>query len=308
VIGHAKPDGDAISSVAGLVQVLKNSGIEAQGCIADALPWFYRDIAGAELIVAPEALADRAFDTYVAVDASDLERLGEATALIEGGVPHVTLDHHSTNEGFGELDFCDPSYAATAMIVHDIAAALGKLDGALAQILLLGIATDTGFFRHGNTDARAFAYAAELTRLGARIRPIAQAALEHRTPKAIQLLAKMLASVQFAAEGRIAYGQVSAEMLSATGCAEEDTEGFVGELQAIHAVEAVVLFTEWPAGQVHVSLRSKDRLDVSRVAAAFGGGGHLRAAGCTLQPADVPRAVGRVVPAVVRALVTDVSG
>ncbi|GAB4311436.1 MAG: bifunctional oligoribonuclease/PAP phosphatase NrnA [Candidatus Bipolaricaulota bacterium] len=302
VIGHASPDGDAIGSVAGLVLILRKQGKKAVGCIADGVPWFYRSLLGEDLIRTPDQIEGAVFDTVVAVDSSDLARLGDAQALLRGGAPDIVLDHHRTNRGFGRLNYCDPDSPATALIVYEIAQALVPVDVELAQILLLGIATDTGFFKYGNSDHRVLEVATELVKRGASLQRIASAVLENKTPNGLKLLAKMLDTVTLAADGKLAYGWVSAAMLSETGCTQQEAEGFVGEVRALHGVEVALLFVESPPGEVHVSLRSKSHVDVSEIAVELGGGGHPRAAGCLLKVPGVREAVQEVVPIAIRAL------
>jgi len=302
VVGHIRPDGDAIGSVAALTLILRKLGAEAEGCIPDRIPWFYREIRGTRVLQGVEELRGRTFDTVAVLDSSDISRIGNAVELFPDRVPDVVLDHHVTNTGFGTLNLCEPGYAATAMIVHEIGRRLVPYDRELAELLLLGIATDTGFFKYATVDDRAFAVAAELARQGARIQPIASAVLEHRTPKTIRLLVDMFRTLRLEAGGRLAYAYVSAEMLRRAGCDEEETEGFVGEIRALHGVEVAILFTEWPEGEVHVSLRSKSYVDVSRVARTLGGGGHPRAAGCTLYVTRLQDAITKVVEAARSAL------
>ncbi len=302
VIGHASPDGDAIGSVAGLVLILRRRGKQAIGCIADGVPWFYRPLLEKDLIHTPQILGESRFDTVVTVDSSDLARLGDAQALLGGDPPDIVLDHHQTNQGFGRLNYCDPHSPATALIVYEIAQALGPIDEELAQILLLGIATDTGFFKYGNTDHRVLEVATELVKRGASLQRIASAALENKTLNGLKLLARMLATVTLAADGKLAYGWVSATMLAETGCTEQEAEGFVGEVRALHGVEVALLFVESPPGEVHVSFRSKSHVDVSEIAVELGGGGHPRAAGGLLKVPGVREAIQKVVPIAIRAL------
>jgi len=302
VIGHIKPDGDDISSVASLVSILRKAGKTAEGCIADQIPWFFKKLPGIGLIKGVGELRGYEFDTSITVDASDLSRIGDAIELLRGGIPDIAIDHHKTNEGFGRIDFCDPSYAAAAMIVYEIGKALVDYDPQLAEMTLLGIATDTGFFRYSNTDERVFTYAAELVREGADIRRIAEAVLEHRTVNEISLLIDMFKTLKLSAGGRLATAYISAEMIERNGCTEDDTSGMVGELRAIDGVEVAILFVEWPERNVHVSLRSKERVDVSGIAIAFGGGGHARAAGCGFTGSDLGSVRKKVIAAAERAL------
>ncbi|MGC9530116.1 MAG: DHH family phosphoesterase [Candidatus Bipolaricaulaceae bacterium] len=296
VIGHIRPDGDDISSVAGLVYILRRAGKLARGCIADQLPWYYHALPGTDLIARPEEVRDFRFDTAITVDASELARIGEAQALLGGSPPDVTLDHHRTNPGFGRLNFCDPRCAATALIVHEIGKALVTVDAELAQILLLGIATDTGFFKYETANPAVLATAAELVQAGGSLPRIAAAVLENRTLAGLKLLARTLDTVTVTAGGKLAYGWVSAGMLRATGCSQEDAEGFVGEIRALHGVEVAILFVEPTPGQVHVSLRSKTHVDVSELAQALGGGGHPRAAGCVLTVPTLQHAIDKLIP------------
>ena len=297
VVGHVRPDGDAIGSVAALTLILRKLGAQAEGCIPDPVPWFYREVSGTRVLRTVEELRGKEFDTVVVLDSSDLDRIGDAVELFPARTPDVVIDHHVTNSGFGLLNLCAPDYAAVSLIVHEIGKRLVEYDRELAELLLLGIATDTGFFKYESVDAQVFEAAAELARYGARIQPIASAVLEHRTPNTIRLLTEMFHTLHLELGGKLAYAYVSAGMLRRTGCREEDTEGFVGELRAIHGVEVAILFSEWPEGEVHVSLRSKSYADVSRVALRFGGGGHPRAAGCTLKVTRLEEAIYPVVAA-----------
>lgn len=295
VIGHIKPDGDDISSVASLVLILRKMGKAAEGCIADQIPWFYQDLHGVSVIKTVEELKDYRYDTVVTVDASELSRIGDAIKLLNGNPPDIILDHHKTNPGFGQLDFCDPEYAATAIIVYEIGKDLVEYDPELAETTLLGIATDTGFFKYGNTDYKVLSYAAELIRAGADIQRIASAVLEHRTLNEIKLMTEMFDTLQVAEDGKLAWAYISTEMLTRNGCTEEETEGLVGEIRAIHGVEIAILFIEWPKHHVHISFRSKSYADVSEIALGFGGGGHARAAGCSCKNVDLEPLMEKVV-------------
>ncbi len=286
VIGHINPDGDDISSVASLVMILKALGKTAEGCIDADHSGFLQRLAGNDLIKNVAQLRSYTYDTSITVDASDLARIGDAVELLEGGTPDIVLDHHKSNIGFGRINFCDAAYAATAMIVFEIAEQLVDFDQDLAEMLLLGIATDTGFFRYSSVDDRVFAYAATLVRHGARIGKIAEAVLEHRTLNEIHLLTDMFTTIKLSADGKLASAYVTAEMMEKAECTDDDTAGLIGQIRSIGGVEVAIMFIEWPKGSVHISLRSKERVDVSLIALNHGGGGHARAAGCSLS--DVP--------------------
>ncbi|MCK5826979.1 bifunctional oligoribonuclease/PAP phosphatase NrnA, partial [Candidatus Bipolaricaulota bacterium] len=269
-------------SVEALVVILRKMGKTAEGCIADPLPGFFERLSSDGAIKGLDELRDYAYDTSITVDSSDLARIGDAVELLENGMPDITLDHHKSNLGFGKMNFCDSDYAATAMIVYEIGKQLVEFDSALAETLLLGIATDTGFFRYASADERVFAYAAALVRTGANIGRITQAILEHRTLNEIHLHTAMFKTLKILADGRLAAAYVTAEMMKDTGCTDDDTAGLVGQLRAIGGVEVAIMFIESSQGTIHISLRSKNIVDVSEIALKFGGGGHARAAGCSI--------------------------
>ncbi len=295
VIGHIRPDGDDVSSVAALVVILRKMGKTAEGCIADPLPNFFERLSGNGAIKGVDELRDYAYDTSITVDSSDLARIGDAVDLLKDDMPDITLDHHKSNVGFGKINFCDSAYAATAMIVYEIGKQLVELDSALAETLLLGIATDTGFFRYASADERVFAYAAELVRTGANIGRITQAILEHRTLNEIHLHTAMFKTLKILANGRLAAAYVTAEMMKETGCTDDDTAGLVGQLRAIGGVEVAIMFIESSQGTVHISFRSKNIIDVSEIALKFGGGGHARAAGCSILDAKLDELMSNVI-------------
>ena len=281
VLGHIRPDGDDISSVASLVMILRKADKTAEGCIADGRSPFLERLDRARIIKGVDALRDYAYDTAITVDASELVRIGDAAELLEGRPPDITLDHHKSNRGFGKINVCDPAYAPTAMIVYELGERLVDFDPDLAEMLLLGIATDTGFFRYASVDERVFAYAALLVREGANIGRITEAVLEHRTLNEIHLTTAMLDTLKLSADGRLATAYVTAEMIEGAGCTDDDTSGLIGEIRSIAGVEVAVMFIESPEGSVHISLRSKQAVDVSEIALQFNGGGHARAAGCS---------------------------
>jgi phosphoesterase RecJ-like protein len=302
VIGHIKPDGDDISSVVTLVLILRRMGKTAEGCIAGDIPWFYKDLRDVSLIKSVDDLRDYQYDTAVTVDASELSRIGDAAELLKGRKPDITLDHHQTNVGFGAIDFYDSAYAATAVIIYEIGKELVEYDAQLAEINLLGIATDTGFFKYSNTDYKVFSYAAELVKVGASIQRISSAVLEHRTMNEVKLLSEMFAELRIEEEGRLAWSYISVEMLRRTGCRDDNAGGLVGEIRSMYGVEIAVLFIEWPGKEVHVSLRSKNYADVSKIAVQFGGGGHVRAAGCSCNDVDLEDIMKRVIDSARKAL------
>ncbi|WP_036223315.1 DHH family phosphoesterase [Mesoaciditoga lauensis] len=296
IMGHIKPDGDDISSVATLALMLRKTGKEAEGCIADNIPWFYKEIPGVSVIKNVDDLANYEYDTSITVDASEISRIGDSVKLLKNGKPDITLDHHKTNVGFGEYDFYDSNYAATAVIVYEIGKMLGiEYTPELAEINLLGIATDTGFFKYSNTDRKVFQYASELVGAGANIQHIASAVLEHKTLNEIKLQSEMINTLKVEENGKLAWAYISYDMFKRNNCTDEDAGGFVSDIRALYGVEVAILFIEWPENQVNISFRSKNYVDVSEIALAFGGGGHERASGCSCKGEKLEEMMEKVI-------------
>jgi phosphoesterase RecJ-like protein len=302
VIGHIKPDGDDISSVVSLVMIMRKLGKTAEGCIAGEIPWNYRKLDGVELIKGVSELAGYQYDTAVTVDCSDLSRIGDAAALLKGQKPDINIDHHQTNSGFARLDLYDSTYAATAVIIYEIGKELVEYDKPLAQINLLGIATDTGFFKYSNVDRKVFDYAARLVNAGASVQQISSAILESRTLKQVKLLCQTFDRLHIEEQERLAWAEISFQMLKAAGCTDDDADDIVEEIRSLQGVEIAVLFIEWPKEDIHISFRSKNYADVSKVASKFGGGGHARAAGCTCKNANLEKISKMVIDEASRAL------
>jgi phosphoesterase RecJ-like protein len=225
--------------------------------------------------------------------------LGEALAALD--CTKACIDHHVAYDAFVPAAVVDSTACATSLLVYELAGRMGvAVDREMAEALYTGIACDTGWFRFDNTDGRALAAAAALAAGGARPAAL-YARVQGGVPvEQVRLLGLALSSVAFAADGRIAWIAIDREMLQRAGAVGTETENLLDHVKYLAGVDVAVLFKETEAG-TRVSLRSRERVDVSRLAAGFGGGGHVRAAGATLaQPMAAARRA--VLEAVERAL------
>lgn len=196
----------------------------------------------------------------------------------------VNIDHHVTNGRDGEYCLIDPGAAATGVLIHRILAAMGiPVDPAIAVNLYVAVVTDTGSFRYSNANPEAFEVAAEMVRRGVDPWEVTEHLFESQDPKRIGLLGRVLSSLEFAADGRIAAITTLRKDLEAFSLGRDSLEGFINYPRSIAGVEVAVAFREEGDGEVRVSFRSKGRVDVSRVASAFDGGGHRNASGCTIR-------------------------
>ncbi|MBT1247373.1 MULTISPECIES: bifunctional oligoribonuclease/PAP phosphatase NrnA [unclassified Thermosipho (in: thermotogales)] len=284
VIGHIMPDGDDISSVLSLSLGLKKLGKEILSSIDWKIPGYFHEIDEVKYIRNYDEIDIYGFnpDVIVVVDASSPDRVGRFSEVLKD-FKVIVIDHHATNTYFGDINWVDPSFGATAQMVLRINKELQvEYDEKLALVNLMGIETDTGFFRYSNADERVFNDAAYLISLGARPDVIARMILENKRLEQFKLLSRMIDNLRVECDGKVAYSFLSKEDYEEFNCTDEDSGGFVSEIRAIKGVEIAIFFYEYVKGEIHISFRSKEWFDVSKIAFSLGGGGHPRAAGVTM--------------------------
>ena len=284
-VTHENPDGDALGSLVAMSHVLGALGKDCPPFIDERelpLPREYRFLDTEGLLsVPPEDLDER---TVVFLDCGNLER-NPAQAFRHPGMRTINIDHHHDNTMFGGVNLVEPAASCTAEIVWDLMHGLGVTPTqAIAEALYVGLITDTGRFMYENTSPRAHRMAAELIEVGVEPHTIHTQVYENVPYGKLALLARGLAKVQRYDAGRLTVTELSAEDFAAAGAAESYSEGVIDHLRAVQgtAVAALVrdrISTEGRSER-KVSLRSSDeRVDVSRIARAQGGGGHPQAAG-----------------------------
>lgn len=279
VATHVRPDGDAIGSVLGLTSILRKLGKTADAYCQDPAPPAQAFLAGAHHI--RQRLVDPSvYDAAVLVDCGGLKRVGDALADSIQRIPLlINIDHHLNDAPFGDLYWVNSAASSTCEMLYDLCQYLRvPLDTDLAAQLYTGLLMDTGGFRFANTRQRVLEIAAELVAAGADPAYLAEQAYEAATPEAIQLLARVLGTIRFLADNRLASAELTQKMFTETGTSPVDSEGFINHLRSVKSVLLAMLFREDKDGVIHVSLRSKGPVDVAAFAKRHGGGGHRHAA------------------------------
>jgi len=305
LVTHVQPDGDAVSSLLAAALLLRALGKRYTPVIADRVPNKLRFLEGSGLI--RTARADeppgRLHDRVIALDCADFSRIGAAAAWCAPDARLLNIDHHPTNDGFGDVVLIKPEAAATAEILYELVNAMGvPWHRELAECIYTGILTDTGGFRYPNTTPASHRIASEMLERGAAGSQIAERLLERVPHSHVRLLKRALSTLSFAAGNRISWLTVTRADMAETEAETEDLEGLVNYPRNIEGVEVGILFKEVDDGKVKVSLRSAGAIDVAAFAKSFGGGGHVRAAGVTLDM-PLPDAVDTIVGAL-RGLMT----
>ncbi|GAA6734252.1 bifunctional oligoribonuclease/PAP phosphatase NrnA [Thermus oshimai] len=287
---HVDPDGDAIGSSLGLYRALKALGKEAYW-VAEP-PRFLRFLAKEEEYADPlEKLPPGA--TLVALDAADPSRV--VGAPVEGFV--INIDHHGTNPRFGQLAVVEPTKAATAQMVKELIDLLGvPWTEELATPVLTGIVTDTGNFRFANTTPEVLRVAAELLSYGVRLSEITDR-LQYRPPVYYQGLGAVLSTLRLHFGGLL----VTAHLPEDVDIPEEDSDGFVGVIRYVEG-SLVAVYLRRKGEGIKVSIRSRGGVSAQNIALKLGGGGHVPAAGATLEGLGLEEAYERVLEAVAEEL------
>ena len=272
---HIRPDGDSIGSTLGLMHYLRAQGKDARVLIDDDLPRIFKVLPGLEMIERPAEGVRYTADLLIVCDV-ELKRTGNVVSSVDA-VRVLNIDHHVTNDEEAEYLYLNPDYAATCEIMHDLIGAMGgtfSLD--VATCLYTGMATDTGFFRFSNTTPHTMRAAADLIEVG--VKPnIISVAMELKSYDEVMAQVCAIRNLEMFHDGMVAAVFIDEEKAKEV----TTTEGLLDKLRVIEGTQ-VVFFMKWLEKDTYrVSMRSKGT-NVSRIAQGFGGGGHIRAAGCTI--------------------------
>lgn len=279
LVGHVHPDGDCLGSVLALGLALEQLGKQVCWLAELPLPGMYLFLPGSDRFqaVPPPAFSDA---PVVTLDCGDQTRL----TYSGGNRIALSIDHHVSNNEFAEVNLVDVSAAATGELVYAIIEQIKvAVTPDIALALYVAIATDTGFFRYSNTRSSTLSLAGRLVELGVDPGRVAEIVHERKRFGTLKLLGYALDCLERSPDGRVAWMEVGHDHLARYEADIEETEGFVNYTRQIEGVEIGILFKEGPGDDVRVSIRSDSRWDVCKLAALFGGGGHPRAAGCTLK-------------------------
>ena len=280
---HVRPDGDALGSTAALWRAAAGAGKRARVVLLDAIPQRYGYLL-ADAAPAPaeqfDDLAERA-DLIVVVDTCAFGQLGPIDSALRARRAKVAvIDHHATADTVGARIWQDTSAAAAGVMIAELLDDLGwRIDANMAEALLAAIAMDTGWFRHANTDARALSAAARLVAAGVEPDRLYARLYQADRPQRLALLAAALRSLELSCNGRLAIISLTAEDFARTGARADETEDVVNEGLRIATVEVSAILIPTSDMGTRISLRSRGAVDVAAIAASFGGGGHVRAAG-----------------------------
>jgi phosphoesterase RecJ-like protein len=287
---HENPDADTLGAALGVAAIVEHRGGRATLVSTDPVPPLYSFLRGMDRFVSdPDENAE--YDLLVVCDCGSLDRLGGVLqrheALFER-LPRVLVDHHASNTDGGARDWVDPDAAATCELVTLLAAKLGvplnAAHGAMAAALMAGIVMDTSTFAHPNSTPRTLAVSAALVAAGAPLSDISRRLYRSKPDAQLRLFGRVLDRLEVTDGGRVIHSCLTDGDLAATGTESAHSEGLIDLLAQSETAEVAILFKESGPDATRVSVRTKPGgVDATALTGAFGGGGHARAAGATIQ-------------------------
>lgn len=282
IFTHMRPDGDAYGSALALSRALDFFGVQNCVLVESNCPSNLSFVEGIEKVC--QRLPFDA-SVYVTVDAADEERLGAFTQVFREGKRKkltINVDHHTSNTRYAQLNFVREC-AANCLNIFTLISYMGApIDALTANYLMLGLLTDSGNFSHDDVSAEAFAVAAKLMEAGADLPRLSYELFKKQTRQRAALYAETMSKIRYFFNNRFALIVISQEAMSRYGADYGMTEGFVDFPLTIDSVEVAASLLEMRKGQYRISLRSKRYANVNQIAGVYGGGGHVRAAGCML--------------------------
>ncbi|MCM1146056.1 MAG: bifunctional oligoribonuclease/PAP phosphatase NrnA [Clostridium sp.] len=278
ISGHIRPDGDCVGAVMSLYLYLKKALPKAQVDVFLEQPAdIFKCIKGIDVIQS-DFHTNMQYDVFFAMDCN-AERLGEAEPLFEKAGKRINIDHHISNTGCGDINIVEPDRSSTCELLYGLLEK-EQIDREIAQALYIGIIHDTGVFKYSNTSPETLQTAAELIRFGFDFPKLIDETFYEKTYIQSQIMGRaILESIRFL-DGRCIVSMVNKKTMHFYQAQPKDLDGIVNQLRIVKGVECAIFMYEVRPMEYKVSMRSNGAVDVAAIAVQFGGGGHVRAAGC----------------------------
>ncbi len=282
IFPHISADGDAVGSAFALKLALEEMGKQAVVFLEEEIQQRYLFAAeGLSYVVIGQAVPEVVWDLAISVDCADLARLGKRTEIFQSAAASILIDHHQFNPGFADANYVDVTWPAACMGIYALIEALQvPLHEKIATLLYVGLVTDTGGFRHSNTTPAAHEMAAKLLPYGICPSKVSQNVFDNMTRGRFLLNGEIIKRAEFFLQNKVCICYLPEDVFEKCGAVEEDAEGITDYLRNIEGVE-VGVFVKNREEVLKISMRAKSYVDVACIAANFGGGGHIRAAGAS---------------------------
>lgn len=302
IISHVGPDGDTLGSQLALKMLIDQINPEAKVdmVVTGKIPAVYEFLPLIELTKQSddERLYNK-YDLAISVDVAAIDRLGDALELYKNARKTINIDHHRTNNGFGDINFIEADASSTGEVIFDIVEHSNiNLTHDMAVCMFTAIVTDTGGFKFENTSAKTFVVASKLIEAGVKVDFVNKKCFDEKPMHMVKLHAWAVDNAVFEANNTVAYSIIKRADLERFGASDEHIDGISETLRKIQSVQVAFVAKETTKGDTKISLRSNDP-DVAKISEFFGGGGHRLAAGCTIHKTP-EEAVNEVLPIVIK--------
>ena len=284
ISGHIRPDGDCVGSCMGLYLYLKKVCPTAAIQVMLEKPAdVFSCISGIDDISSDFKPITEKFDVYIALD-SEKSRIGDAEIFFDQAKKRINIDHHISNaNGSGDVNYIVPTASSASELVYDVIGDKSAMDADIAKALYIGIIHDTGVFQYSNTSPKTMKIAAELISYGFDFSELIDKTFYEKTYIQNQILGRALLESILFMDGRCIVSMIDKKTMAFYNADSHDLEGIVNQLRNTKGVECGIFLYQTDTLEYKVSLRSNGGVDVAKVASFFGGGGHVRAAGVTMQ-------------------------
>jgi len=285
IAGHIRPDGDCVGSCTALYQYLTQNkedfGLNKIDVYLEPFGHEFNILSGAESIK-HDYTSEEVYDVFISLDCGSLDRLGDALKYFNSAKKTINIDHHISNLSFGQINHIVPDASSTCEVLFDLMEE-ERITVKIAEALYVGIIHDTGVFKHSNTTEKTMNTAGKLISKGIDFSALIDESFYSKTYMQNQILGRCLMESFQVMEGQIIVSVLSRKMLDFYGAGSADLEGIIDQLRVTKDTEVAIFLYEIDNQEYKVSMRSNNGVNVSKIAVYFGGGGHIKAAGCTMR-------------------------
>ena len=282
ITGHIRPDGDCVGSTMAMYMYLTKMFQEKEiDIFLEPIPEAYSCISRLDEVRTDYTTDVDCYDAFIVIDC-DCTRIGQAQPYYENAKLKINIDHHISNPGCGDINYVVPSASSASELVFDLIGEKG-LDKDTALAIYLGMIHDTGVFQYSNTSQKTLETAAKLIPFGFDFSKIIEETFYQKTYMQNLLLGRAVSSSKLILDGHVIYSVVSKEMMQEFQAKSSDLDGIVNQLRNTKGVDCAIFMYELEEGGYKVSMRSNEKVNVSVIAKNFGGGGHIKAAGVTME-------------------------
>jgi phosphoesterase RecJ-like protein len=284
ITSHINLDGDGIGSELALYFILKKLNKKVTILNQDRIPKIYDFLPDSDKVQYwnNNRINPKSIDVGIALDCSSIKRIGRTYEIFKDIKTIINIDHHKSNENFGNLNYLDCSASSVGEIIYELITFLNidLLDEKISTCLFTALITDTGSFRYSNVSSKTFGVASHLTRYRIKSHLIANNIYNRSTYPGLKLLGESLLTLEMDDSNYVSWLTITRKMLNDTNANDEDIEGIINIATTLNNVEISILFRETKDNKIKISFRSKGNFDVNKFAGKFKGGGHPNAAGC----------------------------